>query len=189
MSWGDIKIRYAELDGSTHGSSTIPNRYERLKTAFVSMREEDNLLLFEAKKDIEEDFNNRKWELIAENVKERGGEEGILYDPMDLKRRFKQLMGKNGFPADEGLARQDVDFNIGEADDEAEEGENQEEQGQVRKAPTIEWAGYEDEDEQEQAKQQHQQEQQQQQEPQQQHGGTGDQMDVDAEDEGDEELA
>ena len=117
-TWADCKARYAELEGITYGASTIPNRYERLKTAFVSMREEDNLRLFDFKKALEDDFNKKKWALIAIEIEKDGGD---TYDPEDLRRRFKQLMEKTGFDVHGGLARQDADFKVDGADEENED--------------------------------------------------------------------
>ncbi|KAG9679176.1 hypothetical protein KCU95_g17718, partial [Aureobasidium melanogenum] len=141
-TWNECKARYAELEGVTHGNSTIPNRYERLKTAFINMREEDNLRLFNIKKKLEDDFNSKKWALIAAEIIKDGG---AKYDPDDLRRRFKQLMEKSGFPVEEGLAKEDVDFKI-DGDDEGEEGEF----GSpvpMRRQPEITWTGDGDEEE------------------------------------------
>ncbi|KAH0371335.1 hypothetical protein KCU65_g2043, partial [Aureobasidium melanogenum] len=141
-TWNECKARYAEIEGVTHGNSTIPNRYERLKTAFINMREEDNLRLFNIKKKLEDDFNSKKWALIATEIIKDGGAQ---YDPDDLRRRFKQLMEKSGFPVEEGLAKEDVDFKIN-IDDEGDEGEHESPQP-MRKQPEITWAGDEDEEE------------------------------------------
>ncbi|KAI4729823.1 hypothetical protein E4T49_02420 [Aureobasidium sp. EXF-10728] len=137
--WAACKARYAELEGIQHGSSTIPNRYERLKTAFVNMVPEDNLRLFNIKAKLEDNFNKRKWALIADEITKDGG---AKYDPDDLRRRFKQLMEKSGFAVEEGLAKKDVDFNINNDDnDEEDEGESPE---LTRKQPQIAWNGDED---------------------------------------------
>lgn len=141
-TWNECKARYAELEGVTHGNSTIPNRYERLKTAFINMREEDNLRLFNIKKKLEDDFNSKKWALIAAEIIKDGG---AKYDPDDLRRRFKQLMEKSGFPVEECLAKEDIDFKIN-GDEEGEEGEF-EFPTPVRRQPEITWTGDEDEEE------------------------------------------
>jgi hypothetical protein len=78
------------------------------------MRDEDNLRLFTAKKELEDDFNQKKWALIAAEIVKDGGND---YDPEDLRRRFKQLMDKAGFPVDEGLAKDDADFKVDGADE------------------------------------------------------------------------
>lgn len=105
------------------------------------MREEDNLRLFNIKKTLEDDFNSKKWALIAAEIIKDGGAE---YDPDDLRRRFKQLMEKSGFPVEEGLAKEDVDFKIN-LDDEREEGEH-ESSGPHRRQPEITWTGDEHEE-------------------------------------------
>lgn len=81
------------------------------------MRDEDNLRLFDIKKALEDDFNSRKWGMIAAEIVKAGGDQ---YDPEDLRRRFKQLMDKAGFKVNEGLARKDVDFKVDGADEEDE---------------------------------------------------------------------
>jgi hypothetical protein len=78
------------------------------------MRDEDNLRLFSAKKVLEDDFNQKKWALIAAEIVKDGGDN---YDPEDLRRRFKQLMDKAGFAVDEGLAKNDADFKVDGADE------------------------------------------------------------------------
>ncbi|KAK6004513.1 hypothetical protein QM012_008375 [Aureobasidium pullulans] len=140
-TWAECKARYAELDGVVHGNSTIPNRYERLKTAFINMHEEDNLRLFNIKKTLEDEFNSKKWALIAAEIIKDGGAE---YEPDDLRRRFKQLMEKSGFPVEEGLAKEDVDFKIN-VDGEGDEGEHESPES-MRKQPQIIWTGDEDEE-------------------------------------------
>jgi hypothetical protein len=82
------------------------------------MRDEDNLRLFNAKKQLEDDFNARKWGLIATEIVKDGG---AKYDPEDLRRRFKQLMDKAGFPVDKGLAQKDSDFKVDGVDEEEED--------------------------------------------------------------------
>lgn len=71
--WPAIRRAYAALDGSQHGTSTLPNRYERLKANFVLVRDEDNALIVEVKREVEEKFAEEKWGLIAEAVESRGG--------------------------------------------------------------------------------------------------------------------
>lgn len=105
------------------------------------MREEDNLRLFNIKKTLEDDFNSKKWALIAAGIVKDGG---AKYDPDDLRRRFKQLMEKSGFPVEEGLAKEDVDFKIN-GDDEGEEDEHESPEAS-RKQPEITWMGDGDEE-------------------------------------------
>jgi hypothetical protein len=83
------------------------------------MRDEDNLRLFDVKKQLEDDFNSRKWALIADGIVKNGGGR---YDAEDLRRRFKQLMGKAGFDVDKGFALKDPDFKVDGADDDAQGG-------------------------------------------------------------------
>jgi hypothetical protein len=82
------------------------------------MRDEDNLRLFNIKKELEDDFNSRKWGMIADGIVKDGGD---CYDAQDLRRRFKQLMDKTGFPVDNGLALKDPDFKIDGVDEEDED--------------------------------------------------------------------
>jgi hypothetical protein len=79
------------------------------------MRDEDNLRLFDIKKQLEDDFNSRKWALIADGIVKNGGGR---YDAEDLRRRFRQLMGKAGFDVDKGFALKDSDFKVDGADEE-----------------------------------------------------------------------
>lgn len=73
MSWNKVKQRYSEITGEDYGKSTLPNRYERLKTNFITIRDEDNVILMEAKKEIEDEFDNTKWDLISQRLVEKSG--------------------------------------------------------------------------------------------------------------------
>ncbi|KAI5203316.1 hypothetical protein E4T39_04147 [Aureobasidium subglaciale] len=139
--WAECKARYDELTGGDYGRSTVPNRYERLKTAFINMHDEDNLLLFDAKAKLDADYDSKKWGLIAAEVRDQGG---ILYDPNDLRRRFRALMERSGLPTDVGHARVDVDFhNAGDFDDTEPENAREFTRGA---APNITWDDYEEDD-------------------------------------------
>ena len=54
--------------------STLPNRYQRLKDNFAIVREEDTIRIFDAKLKIEANFEDEKWDMIADHVKKHGGD-------------------------------------------------------------------------------------------------------------------
>ncbi|KAI5219609.1 hypothetical protein AUEXF2481DRAFT_2229 [Aureobasidium subglaciale EXF-2481] len=142
--WAECKARYDELTGGDYGKSTVPNRYERLKTAFINMRDEDNLLLFDAKAKLDADYESKKWDLIAAEVHDQGG---IFYDPNDLRRRFRALMERSGVPVDVGHARNDLDFHKPGDFEGTEEPEDAREFERERgAAPNITWDDFEEDD-------------------------------------------
>lgn len=71
--WNIIKAKYAEITGNDYGHSTLPNRYERLKANFITVREEDNIIIIYAKREIETEDESTKWARIAERVVEKNG--------------------------------------------------------------------------------------------------------------------
>ncbi|EME47105.1 hypothetical protein DOTSEDRAFT_124315 [Dothistroma septosporum NZE10] len=72
--WGPIRKEWKELTGESTATSTLPNRYARLKSNFTVVREEDNALLLSAKREVEESFEAQKWDLVARVVAEKGGD-------------------------------------------------------------------------------------------------------------------
>jgi len=58
-------------DSDKKGDSTLPNRYSRLKSDFTVVREEDVGRLIEAKHEVEDKCQEKKWGLIAKGVVRR----------------------------------------------------------------------------------------------------------------------
>ncbi|KAK5008310.1 hypothetical protein LTR28_004156 [Elasticomyces elasticus] len=72
--WADIRAAWELITGEKTGASTLPNRYLRLKANLAVVKEEDSLRLLEAKSLVEKTYENEKWTLIADQVKEMGGD-------------------------------------------------------------------------------------------------------------------
>jgi len=72
--WTEIRAEWEKLTGDKTGHSTLPNRYARLKSNFVVIREEDNQILLEAKIDVEAAFEKEKWGLIAAAMEKKGAD-------------------------------------------------------------------------------------------------------------------
>ncbi|KAK4999735.1 hypothetical protein LTR66_001279 [Elasticomyces elasticus] len=72
--WADIRAAWESITGEKTGASTLPNRYLRLKANLAVVKEEDSLRLLEAKSLVEKTYENEKWTLIADQVKEMGGD-------------------------------------------------------------------------------------------------------------------
>jgi len=49
--------------------------YRRLKDNFSVIKAEDRQLLLEAKDEVEAEMNAKKWQLVAERLKQKGGDE------------------------------------------------------------------------------------------------------------------
>lgn len=74
--WPELRQEYLALSvGKVEhlATSTLPNRYKRLKTNFEVIAEEDNARILEAKIEVEGNFEKMKWGMIGDLVKERGG--------------------------------------------------------------------------------------------------------------------
>ncbi|CZT23646.1 uncharacterized protein RCC_09360 [Ramularia collo-cygni] len=113
--WKAIRARWAEMTGETTATSTLPNRYSRLKSNFTVIKEEDNGLLIAAKRDVEESFENQKWNLISRVVAEKGGE---TYAAIVLKRQYKNLMVNAGAVPPPGVLDPDFTVELPESDGE-----------------------------------------------------------------------
>jgi hypothetical protein len=50
-------------------------QHSRLKDNFSIIKAEDRQLLLEAKDEVETEMNKKKWQLIADKVKQKGGDE------------------------------------------------------------------------------------------------------------------
>ncbi|KJX98975.1 hypothetical protein TI39_contig380g00019 [Zymoseptoria brevis] len=87
--WNPIRAKWLELTGEKTATSTLPNRYSRLKSNFTILSPTDNGHLLSAKRRVESSFADQKWELIAKVVRELGGEN---YAGVVLKRQYKKLM-------------------------------------------------------------------------------------------------
>ena len=118
MGWGEIKNRYTELSGgAAYGRSTLPNRHRRLVKNFVTIREEDSLLIVAAKLEVDAEMANEKWGRVAQKVVEKGGGS---YDGPSLQTHFSTILQGQGFEAALGLAATDNDFDVPEDNDEHE---------------------------------------------------------------------
>ena len=65
-------LRLSKLDG-VPCKSTLPNRYQRIKNNFAVVRQEDELLIIEAKKELEKTFEDELWGKVVVLVKRNGG--------------------------------------------------------------------------------------------------------------------
>ncbi|KAF2219586.1 hypothetical protein BDZ85DRAFT_268682 [Elsinoe ampelina] len=87
--WDTITARYGEISGlHTDCKSTLPNRYNRMKTNFVTINDEDAIVLFQAKIEVDKQMADELWGRVAEKVEEMGG---MLYTPDALFRNWKRL--------------------------------------------------------------------------------------------------
>ena len=88
-TWPEIRAAWETLTGEKTGSSTLPNRYVRLKSNFTVVQEEDLPRLLEAKRSVEEAFEKGKWGMVAEAVEKMGGEK--------YRVSGNYMMGEGGF--------------------------------------------------------------------------------------------
>ncbi|KAI5368264.1 hypothetical protein Slin15195_G033970 [Septoria linicola] len=111
--WAPIKVEWKRLTGEGTAQSTLPNRYTRLKMNFAMLNEEDNAILLQAKREIEDSFQAQKWSLVATKLLANGGSD-YTSCPIILQRQWKKLMLGGGAVMPAGMV--DPDFE-GSGDD------------------------------------------------------------------------
>ncbi|KAK0276070.1 hypothetical protein LTR91_013645 [Friedmanniomyces endolithicus] len=104
--WTEIRAEWEKLTGDKTGHSTLPNRYARLKSNFVVIREEDNQILLEAKIDVEAAFEKEKWGLIAAAMEKKGADS---YGGEVLHKQYKKLMLEANFAPPPGVKSKDFE--------------------------------------------------------------------------------
>ncbi|KAF2723338.1 hypothetical protein K431DRAFT_311100 [Polychaeton citri CBS 116435] len=118
--WAVIRQKWEEMTGEKTGVSTIPNRYNRLKDNFSTIQEEYQKVLLEVKREVEDQFALKKWDIIASEMK---GKCKARFNPDTLKRQYKKLMLKAGVRGPSEAQKQngvvDPDFDIRVSEDEA----------------------------------------------------------------------
>ena len=116
-TWASIRRMWTLETGSNVGTSTLPNRYERLLMNFTIIAEEDRVRLLEAKRDVEGEFERGKWEMVARKVRERGGGG---YGGEVLRRGWRKMMAGEGVRVPEGMTGVMGlgDFEVGEGEEE-----------------------------------------------------------------------
>lgn len=83
------------------------------RSNFTVIKEEDNGHLIAAKREVEESFENQKWELVSRVVQEKGGEN---YAGVVLKRQYKKLMVSAGVQPPPGVQDPDFEIDLPESD-------------------------------------------------------------------------
>ncbi|GAM84644.1 hypothetical protein ANO11243_026430 [Dothideomycetidae sp. 11243] len=90
--WDAIASKYEELGGVRPKSrSTLPNRYQRLKTKFVLVQGRDSVRLIQAKINIEKAQETEKWQRIAQEVENLGGKTYTVRQPQTIGHFFRML--------------------------------------------------------------------------------------------------
>ncbi|KAF2479699.1 hypothetical protein BDY17DRAFT_43952 [Neohortaea acidophila] len=107
-AWPLIRAEWTRLTGEEVKSSTLPNRYIRLKANFTQLPREDQALLIASKQEVEDDWDEKKWGFIATRMREKsearareldGGAEDVAmaeaavqYAPETLCVQYRHLM-------------------------------------------------------------------------------------------------
>ncbi|KAK1814946.1 hypothetical protein LTR12_010644 [Friedmanniomyces endolithicus] len=104
--WTEIRAEWEKLTGDKTGHSTLPNRYARLKSNFVVIREEDNQILLEAKIDVEAAFEKEKWGLIAAAMEKKGADS---YRGEVLHKQYKKMMLQANLAPPPGVKSKDFE--------------------------------------------------------------------------------
>lgn len=77
MSFEEITPHWLELAGRSASDvlskNMLSTRYSRMKTNFSMIKEEDNVLLFEAKSRVDAILNAERWARIAADIVSNGG--------------------------------------------------------------------------------------------------------------------
>jgi len=92
-SFEEMTPRWLQLAGRSPDEqlsrSMLPNRYMRMKINFSMIKEEDHVLLFEAKKHIETEMEDEKWSRIAGEIVSKGGDSYRVSRALDARPRSK----------------------------------------------------------------------------------------------------
>ncbi|TKA83967.1 hypothetical protein B0A55_00212 [Friedmanniomyces simplex] len=104
--WPEIRAGWEKLTGDKTGHSTLPNRYARLKSNFVVIKEEDNQHLLKAKIEVEAAFEKEKWGLIATAMEKNGTD---LYKGEVLQKQYKKLMLEANIAPPPGVKSKDFE--------------------------------------------------------------------------------
>ncbi|KAL9134635.1 MAG: hypothetical protein Q9175_004175 [Cornicularia normoerica] len=86
--WAEIRAAWKEATGQDTASSTLPNRYNRIKVNMMRMKEGDDQHLLLAKKEIEDAYASGFWANVATNMERRGAGR---YPGTFLQKIFKEL--------------------------------------------------------------------------------------------------
>lgn len=79
------------------------------RTNFAILNEEDNAILLQAKREIEDSFQAQKWKLVADVLKGKGGTD-YTDCPIILQRQWKKLMVQGGAVMPAGIVDKDFDM-------------------------------------------------------------------------------
>lgn len=71
--WSEIRAKWKAMTGDNTAYSTLPNRYSRLKAAYVVIPEEEYAGLLEAKQEVDGEIERERWGRVAERMVEKGG--------------------------------------------------------------------------------------------------------------------
>ncbi|MCJ1230882.1 hypothetical protein MMC12_007556 [Toensbergia leucococca] len=85
--WPTIRKAWEEETGHKTAGSTLPNRYARIKSNMMRLKEGEFAILLAAKKEVERDFETRKWTEIATEMEEKGTEK---YPTSFLIKTYKE---------------------------------------------------------------------------------------------------
>ncbi|KAI7017896.1 hypothetical protein KC318_g2643 [Hortaea werneckii] len=110
-TWPEIRLAWETLTGEKTGSSTLPNRYVRLKSNFTVVQEEDLPRLLEAKRSVEEAFEKGKWGMVAEAVEKMGGGK---YRGDALQKQYKKMMLGQGVMPPSNVKDKDFEADLDE---------------------------------------------------------------------------
>ncbi|RHZ58138.1 uncharacterized protein CDV56_106007 [Aspergillus thermomutatus] len=87
-SWTEITNTWTSMTGIKVEGSTLRKRYTAMKANFVSISAEDEAKILKVKKEVEEKFEQEKWQKIAEGVAADGGNN---YPANAIQKKFKEL--------------------------------------------------------------------------------------------------
>lgn len=88
--WKEIGEEWERLTGQKAASTTLPNRFTRIKEHIGDFTAPDDELLLKCKKDLESTWSKEIWAMISEQMVIKGGEK---FSATSIERRYKQLAG------------------------------------------------------------------------------------------------
>lgn len=77
------------MTGQNPATTTLPNRYTRIKEFIGDFSKEDDKLMMRCKRELEDTWSREIWALTAEQMVVKGG---MKYSSGTIERRYKELM-------------------------------------------------------------------------------------------------
>ncbi|KAI9758637.1 MAG: hypothetical protein M4579_002948 [Chaenotheca gracillima] len=87
--WVVVRAEWERITGEKVGASTLPNRYDRIRSNFSKLKPDDEAIFIKTLTDLEAKFALEKWSKVAAELEEQHGT--IKYPPKVLEKAWKEI--------------------------------------------------------------------------------------------------